>query len=793
MSEHVVEMRGESRARAALELFTALLMDAAATAPLVLVFDDIQWMDHSSLALLESALENVTPLLVVVGSRPVEAPEGDLAAIMERPAAEDIELGPLDLAATRQFVRQVIGVHELDDHVARWIHERADGNAYFIEEVTRNLREEGALSVTNGVLAQPPSVAQLDATALPKTVETVVTRRIDRLRPGEQLALKAAAVIGTTFDRASLEAVYPGQDSALDPALDHLLDHRLLTRRGSADLKEGGAARFGFSHRTTQEVAYRSLLGEHRRQLHGVYARHLVAQAGDNVQALAPELARHFAAADDKIQAIDFLEMAAVQARRNGAIHAEHRFWDQLLSLHDSLDAADRVDKVRQASWQRKHGMLHAHQGRAEVARNHLDSALSLAGVRIPRGKGARAWLLVRQLLWQIGLLIVPTALVARSEAKKKRLNEAARAASDYAEPCYLLNDNFGYVLASLTAANLSARTGEVRVGRPFSTLGYIASLARLRGLSDRYFERALAACRLAHDGQGEILTLNSRASAGISFGRWDEVEDWFTKGEARANELGDRHEWEVGMLMWGHADHFRGDFPSALDREQQVFERSRERGNLRHARWTLFGMIRALDCMGRTGEAGSLLAAHAELFESSDAGRFAERHTTRGQVAIASGDDATARTEALAGLELAIEAGAGDFTTFSAANAACDILLTLLERHVAAGGPADAELDAAAAKACKCMATYGGTHPIGAARSAYHKGRLLQARGKTAAARKSWEQARQAASDHGMPVDEALAEAALGNLERARELLVEHAPTARRSVIAMEAMVAAS
>ncbi len=784
MSEHVADMRGETRARAALDLLTTLLAEAAADAPRVLVFDDAQWMDGRSLALLGRAIEGVEPLLVVAARRTETEEPAALEALREAEGVERITLERLAAPAARRLVSQVLGVADAPEPLTRWIHERGDGNAFFIQEVALSLQEEGLLRVEDGVLVDVPGLARLERAPLPTTVETVVNRRIDRLRLADQLCIKAASVIGLSFVREALEAIYPIEaDEPLDDALDRLVDARLLVRRS-----DNG---HDFGHRTTLEAAYQCMPGEQRQPLHRAYARHIREAEAANLVPWAPQLAHHLAEAGDLVDAIDFLEISADDARRNGAAAAEQSFWRQLFALHDQLDPAQRGDRVRIARWRRCLGMATAREAQATEAVEHLDAALALLGVRIPHSAGGRTWSLLRQAVWQVALLLVPSLLTARSPAGRKRLTEAARAASDYSEPCYLLNDNLGFLLSSLIAANLATRSGTAQVARPFQTLGYVANLARLRGLSDRYYERALRDSRSSNDGQGEILTLNSRGSAHLSFGRWAEMTTWFEQGEARALELGDRHEWEVGTLMWGHGDHFRGAYERAYDRERAVFEAATERGNLRHQRWTLFGMTRALECMGRTDEAVELLHQHEQLFDGVDEELLSERHALEAVAALHAGDDEQAREQALEASRRVLKAGPGDFTTFTPLSCACDVLLTLAERARARGDGPDGPLLDAAKQACKGMTSYGKTHPIGVPRALYFEGRLKALAGSAAAGKKRWEAALVAARATDMPVEEAIATAALGDFERARTLLAERAPAARRPVFAIEAVLA--
>jgi class 3 adenylate cyclase/ABC-type dipeptide/oligopeptide/nickel transport system ATPase component len=275
-------------------LFAALrrlLLGGRAAGPRVIVVEELRWIDPPSEAFLKTLVEALpsTDTLLVATFRP-EYRAGWLRSFNYTP----LPLRPLDEPSFAALVRDHLGSDPSLAPLAERIPDRVSGNPFFLEELVRHLHESGGLEGERGAFR---ATAAIDETAVPATVQAVLAARIDRLSERDKSVLQAAAVIGHQFTEPLLRQVTGLDDKELRSALRALVEAELLTESTTTS---GG---YAFKHDLTQEVAYRSELGERRARLHGAVARALEQQYPDRGDQLAALISHH-------------LEQAGESARR---------------------------------------------------------------------------------------------------------------------------------------------------------------------------------------------------------------------------------------------------------------------------------------------------------------------------------------------------------------------------------------------------------------------------------------------------------------------------------------------
>jgi predicted ATPase len=185
----------------------------------------------------------------------------------------------------------------------------------------------------------------------PDTMQGVVAARIDRLAPGQELALKVASVIGRLFAFRLLRDVHPIEAdwSGLRGFLDDLQRHDFTVLDTPApDLA------YLFKHVVTQEVAYGLLLASQRRQLHRAVAEWYEQVQADDLPSLYSLLAYHWGRAEEPTKTLSYLELAGEQALRVGAYQEAVELLTETLSRSAAVQPAP--DAVRQARWHRQLG-----------------------------------------------------------------------------------------------------------------------------------------------------------------------------------------------------------------------------------------------------------------------------------------------------------------------------------------------------------------------------------------------------------------------------------------------------
>jgi len=279
--------------------------------PRCIVIDDFHWMDPSSRAVMDIMIRMAAdlPVVILTGSRPPAMPEW-----AELSHVEVIELQGLDQAATEELGKAVAGA-ALDSESALWLYQRTAGNALFVGEIMRTLRESGGLElVGEGVRIDRGAVRR----GVPLSLRALLGARIDALRPAQRGALEAASVIGMTFPEQLVLALCGDSVDGID--LCELADAGIIAGEDEPGAVPG---EWRFRHQLFLDAAYRRLLTDRRQMLHGALA--------DILDTYEPrpdvaERARHRVAAGDTARALPLLEQAAREAAAVGAVPEAEAF-----------------------------------------------------------------------------------------------------------------------------------------------------------------------------------------------------------------------------------------------------------------------------------------------------------------------------------------------------------------------------------------------------------------------------------------------------------------------------------
>jgi adenylate cyclase len=271
---------------------------ASADAAMVLLLDDLHWIDPQSDALLADLVEALawTRTLLVANYRPEYR-----AGWLRGAHARALPLGPLAEDDRRDLLRALLGDDPSVVELAGRMDLRAGGNPFFLEEIVRAAASAGRLEGEHGAYRLVLADAEHE---IPQTVQAVLAGRIDRLEPREKQVLQTAAALGTRFDRALLERVgaFAG---------DHAAES--LAALVALNFLEPAASGYAFRHPLTQEVAYGSQLESRRKQLHTDAARALEEIHRDRLGEQAALIAHHWEAAGSRFEAARWRHRAALR------------------------------------------------------------------------------------------------------------------------------------------------------------------------------------------------------------------------------------------------------------------------------------------------------------------------------------------------------------------------------------------------------------------------------------------------------------------------------------------------
>ncbi|HXG03985.1 MAG TPA: adenylate/guanylate cyclase domain-containing protein [Candidatus Binatia bacterium] len=302
------------RKRRMIEAVRAFVLRAAQARPLLVVAEDVQWIDANSEEFFRALVDGVAayPILILATHRRGYAPPWQDRSFHHRLAVE-----PLSRADAARMVEALggTGAPALDQVVL----ERAEGNPLFVEELTRYLRERGA------------------ADDLPATVQDLLAARIDRLPDPLKHLLQVAAVLGRRFALSLLESVAPVPD--VRSGVAELAAHELLQE--TAVLPE---PIYAFTQPLTQQVAYQSLLARSRADLHARAAAALERLFAGRLDDVVEQVAEHYSRSLDRGGAVRYLRRAGDRARRLFAFREAHAYYTRALALLEDGPPGERAE-----------------------------------------------------------------------------------------------------------------------------------------------------------------------------------------------------------------------------------------------------------------------------------------------------------------------------------------------------------------------------------------------------------------------------------------------------------------
>jgi predicted ATPase len=297
----------EVQKRRTLQALVDQLAGLAAQQPVLALYEDVHWIDPSTLELLGLVIERIRqlPVLGLITFRPdFQPPWADPAHVTT------LTMGRLGRRQGADLVARVTGNKRLPPEIVEEIAARTDGVPLFVEELTKTVLESGLLADAGD---RYELTGPLPPLAIPTTLHDSLMARLDRLAPGKEVA-QIGAVIGREFSHELLVAVVDRPEPQLFAALDELVSSELVLRRGVPP-----DATYSFKHALVQDAAYQSLLKSKRQQLHARIAEALE-QGFRDIGETRPEiLAQHLTDAGLVERAIPYWRRAGERAAGRSA------------------------------------------------------------------------------------------------------------------------------------------------------------------------------------------------------------------------------------------------------------------------------------------------------------------------------------------------------------------------------------------------------------------------------------------------------------------------------------------
>jgi class 3 adenylate cyclase/tetratricopeptide (TPR) repeat protein len=326
MIKRFVAMDPQQRRRRTLDAVKRVLIRESQRQPLLVVFEDLHWVDNETQAFLDGLTESLplAPILLLVNYRP-----GYVHAWKDKSYYTQLRVEPLQPTSAEELLTYLLGPNKDLAPLKALLIQRTEGNPFFAEESVRSLVESGALIGEKG--AYRPGL-EIDDLIIPSTVQNVVADRIDRLPIEEKHLLQTAAVVGVIVPYRLLSAVTELPDRDLQSCLMHLQSAEFLYESNLFPELE-----YTFKHALTNEVAYGALIHERRVLLHAKIVTALESLFGNNLSDYVESLSQHAYRGELWAKAVTYSSQCGDKASQRSANREAREFYKTGLKALERL------------------------------------------------------------------------------------------------------------------------------------------------------------------------------------------------------------------------------------------------------------------------------------------------------------------------------------------------------------------------------------------------------------------------------------------------------------------------
>ena len=336
------------RRQQTLDAVKHVLLQESVAQPLLVIFEDLHWIDTETQGLLDSLVESLPAarVLLLVTYRPEYRHRWGAKTYYTQ-----LHLGPLTGESAQALLQQLLGEDPSLLPLKRLLIERTEGNPLFLEESVRALAETGALQGSRGTYRLNGTTASLE---VPATIQAILASRIDRLSPEDKRLLQAAAVIGKDIPYALLAAIAEQAEETLRGGLARLQEAEFLYETQLFPDVE-----HTFKHALTHEVTYLSLLQDRRHQLHAQIVAAIERLYAERLSEHVERLAHHALRGQLWEKAVRYGRQAGTRALdRSAAQEALAHFQQARATLRELPESRERTEQLIDLCFEQRNALL---------------------------------------------------------------------------------------------------------------------------------------------------------------------------------------------------------------------------------------------------------------------------------------------------------------------------------------------------------------------------------------------------------------------------------------------------
>lgn len=549
----------------------------AQKSPVLILVEDAQWIDRSSLDLIAYLLRNLArfPVMFAIIRRPYarDFVDSRIKEIEGSPGCTFVEVRDFDLENTALLMRTLLRVEGMEDALLKFVFEASQGNPAFVRELINHLQNQNLIAIKpteKGLWAE--ASGDLSRLEVPNSLNGLIMSQIDHLPAQTQLTVKLAAVIGRRFGEELLIGSYPVPitPEEIERTLKELQERELVSQEGDSDLLN-----YIFKNLLTREVAYESLLFAHRREYHRRVGLCLEALVQGREKEWCEELARHFEQTEDDARAAQYLLMAGDKAFDLYANESAEVYYQK--ALERTSPQRDPSLRMRLLTMKAK---VAAITGKPELQRSSLEEALALATER-------------GDLKAQVNVL------------------------DNLAQYYYRMNDP-----ASIRRVTEAAIEILNQIDHPYgwvTILSKVGALEFMEGHYEKALESWIQSSQLAEkigDLKGLSMALSNCGLAYKTLGDFERSLECYHRSITIDRETGNLKSEAVNLGNLGVFYHQRGDFNKALECYLQALELGRKIGSKEIQVRNMGSLAVIYQMRGERARAKELLQQKLELEE---------------------------------------------------------------------------------------------------------------------------------------------------------------------------------
>lgn len=508
-----------------------------ANGPLFICIDNIHWADENSLELLHYLVRafRSKPILFILVYRIEEIQHSAFQNVLHSMARENlmkkITLEPLDKHEVTRIISSIIDT-ESSPELTEYIYRETGGNPFFIEELLKSLKDDGALNWNGSEYEFDESSAK----TIPYSVEGVIERKLEKLSDRAYSLLEHASVIGRAFSFRFLHEVTGINEGQLFDYLDEILEKRLLS--------EGNGEQYVFSEDIVREIIYNRMSKTRLSRFHHGVGEKLLSLNSGNIEKVVEELSYHFYQCGDDEKAVEFSIIAGDRAKYAYASRDAIRFYTRAIDVLESSENAD------------------TEPGLSECLRNRSS---------------------VYNLIGENDLAIADLEKAIIHSEKTGNLEDRADSLIDISR-----------VYKDISLYDKAVETAEsaLRIYRKVKNIrGEASSLTRIAvgkrmlreyQISIEYFQRSLKIVRKHSLHKIEINALNGMGSSYTGMGEYEKALKLYDESLNISKKVGDKAGQIASLVNTGNIKYYRGNFAGAIELYRKAMSIIKDIGNRR-------------------------------------------------------------------------------------------------------------------------------------------------------------------------------------------------------------------